>query len=98
MISFQQDGNFWISVKGRRARVGNSVASTILHRPSDYYPITISFSPFKIFWREKNSKEASVNQALLEFFVSKSESFYRNEIHKLSSRWEEVISNDGNKY
>ncbi|KOC71226.1 hypothetical protein WH47_00906, partial [Habropoda laboriosa] len=27
---------------------------------------------------------------------SKDESFYRNAMHKLPSRWEEVISNDGN--
>lgn len=28
--------------------------------------------------------------------VAEDESFYRNRIHKLLSRWEDVIGNDGN--
>uniref|UniRef100_A0A1I7X8A1 Structural protein n=1 Tax=Heterorhabditis bacteriophora TaxID=37862 RepID=A0A1I7X8A1_HETBA len=45
---------------------------------------------------KKIKTEADVNQALLESFTFKHKTFFKNRIYKLPSRWQEVISNDGN--
>lgn len=61
--------------------------------PSDFH-LFLSLQNFLNGKKYKN--ETDVDQALHKFFASKNESFYKNGIDKLPSRWEEVINNAGN--
>lgn len=56
-----------------------------------YHQINYLFPALQKNYRNKSG----VNKTPLEVFASKSESFYRNGLHKLPSLWEEIMSNDG---
>ena len=47
-------------------------------------------------WGKKFKKEKDIKQALVNFFASKDETFFKNGIYKLPARWQEVINNNGN--
>ena len=48
------------------------------------------------FFRGKKFKNKDIKQALVNFFTSKDEIFFKNGIYKLLARWQEVINNNGN--
>ncbi|MCP6711024.1 hypothetical protein NL489_27120, partial [Klebsiella pneumoniae] len=66
-------------LENRRTRLENSVTSTILSGPSTIRLSSV-FLPAKFFGGKKFKNEANISQAVLEFFASKDESFYRNVI------------------
>ena len=61
--------------------------------PSDYH-LFLSLQNFLTGKKFKN--EEDVKQALVQFFASKDETFFKNGIYKLPSRWQEIINNNGN--
>ena len=61
--------------------------------PSDYH-LFLSLQNFLKGKKFKN--EEDVKQALVQFFASKDETFFKNGIYKLPSRWQEIINNNGN--
>jgi len=67
---------FGDSPENHKTRLGNSVAP--FPRPSTIPLLSVSLHP-KFFEGKKVLNEAGINQALLEFFASKSEFFYRIE-------------------
>ena len=61
--------------------------------PSDYH----LFLSLQNFLRGKKIKnEEDIKQALVNFFASKDENFFKNGIYKLLAQWREVINNNGN--
>ena len=60
--------------------------------PSDYH----LFLSLPNFFRGKKFKNKDIKQALVNFFTSKDEIFFKNGIYKLLARWQEVINNNGN--
>lgn len=60
--------------------------------PSDYH-LFLSLQNFLNGKKFKN--EEDVKQALVQFFASKDETFFKNGIYKLPSRWQQVINNNG---
>ena len=59
---------------------------------SDYH----LFLSLQNFFDKKFKNEEDVKQALVQFFASKDETFFKNGIYKLPSRWQEIINNNGN--
>ena len=61
--------------------------------PSDYH-LFLSLQNFLSGKKFKN--EEDIKQALVNFFASKDETFFKNGIYKLLAHWQEVINNNGN--
>ena len=59
--------------------------------PSDYH-LFLSLENF--LTGKKNEEDAK--QALVQFFASKDETFFKNGIYKLPSHWQQIINNNGN--
>ena len=60
---------------------------------SDYH-LFLSLQNFLTGKKFKN--EEDVERALVQFFASKDETFFKNGIYKLPSRWQQIINNNGN--
>ena len=61
--------------------------------PSDYH---LFLSLQNLLTGKKFKNEEDVERALVQFFASKDETFFKNGIYKLPSRWQEIINNNGN--
>ncbi|GFV93067.1 histone-lysine N-methyltransferase SETMAR [Trichonephila clavipes] len=59
--------------------------------PSDYY----LFRSMQNYLLGKNSSFESVSKAVVGYFNSKDENFYKTGIHRLPERWQQVVTNNG---
>ena len=86
-----------LGTRQKIAEVGWEILSHPPYSPdiasSDYH-LFLSLQNFLTGKKFKN--EEDVERALVQFFASKDETFFKNGIYKLPPRWQQIINNNGN--